>query len=50
MVKIAITDTIAQLREILDDFKKDELDFALVYYEAIDSIGKQKKICTKLNI
>lgn len=35
-------DTIAQLREILDEFKANELGFALVYYEAIDSIGTKK--------
>lgn len=33
-------DTINQLESILDHFGKNELQFALVYYEAIDAIGR----------
>jgi hypothetical protein len=32
-------DTIEKLNEVLDHFEKDELQLALVYYEAIDAIG-----------
>ena len=38
--RVGNEEVVRQLRLIVDDFEEDKLDFAMVYYEALDKVGQ----------
>lgn len=38
--RVGNEEVVRQLRLIVDEFEEDKLDFAMVYYEALDKVGR----------